>query len=75
MPAAQKSAPSVPAAKPVSGKAAEEFSALKQSLSSASWEMAPDNWDAVQIEYVKRGTEEQARSFVKVIEIAPQEIL
>ena len=62
-------------AKPVSGKSAEEFTALKQSLSSASWEMAPNTWDAVQIAYAKRGNEAQARSFVKVVEIAPHEIL
>ncbi len=72
---AQRAAPSVPAAKSVSGKAAEEFTALKQSLGSASWEMAPNSWDAVQIAYVKRGTEQQARAFVKVVEIKPQEIL
>lgn len=72
---AQKPAPAVPTSKPVSGKAAEEFTALKSSLSSASWEMAPNSWDAIQIAYAKRGAEQQARSFVSVIQIKPQEIL
>jgi len=75
MPSAQRAAPAVPSSRPVSGKAAEEFSALKSSLGMASWEMAPNNWDAVQIAYVLRGTEQQARSFIKVIEVAQQEIL
>jgi hypothetical protein len=72
---AQKPAPAIPQAKPISGKAAEEFSALKQSLNMASWEMAPNSWDAVQIAYTKKGNEQQARSFAKAIEPASQEIL
>ena len=75
MPSAQRSAPAVPSSKPVTGKASEEFNALKHELNVESWDMAPNNWDAIQIAYSKRGTEQQARSFIKVIEIAPQEIL
>jgi len=67
---AQKPAPKIPAAKPVAGKAAEEFGSLKRSLSEVpSWEMSPNSWDKIQIAYTKTGSEEQARSFLKAIEL------
>ncbi|MFA6489489.1 MAG: hypothetical protein WCT52_02305 [Candidatus Micrarchaeia archaeon] len=72
---AMRPAPAVPASRPVSGKATEEFTALKHELNVESWDMAPNNWDAIQIAYAKRGTEQQARSFVAVIQIKQQEIL
>ena len=52
---AQATAPSVPAAKPVSGKASETFNALKRALNEiASWEMSPNSWDKIQIIYVAK---------------------
>jgi len=72
---AQKSAPAVPSAKPVSEKTASEFNVLKHELNVASWDMAPNNWDAVQIAYAKKGNETQARSLVAAIDIPQQEIL
>ena len=66
----EKQQPKVPAAKPVSGKAAEEFDSLKRSLNEMpSWEMTPNNWDGIQIVYTKSGTEQQAKSFLKAIEL------
>lgn len=75
MAVSQRPTPSVPSAKPVSSQSAEEFNSLKQSLTGASWEMAPNTWDAIQLAYVSRGKEEQARSFCKAIDRPQQEIL
>jgi len=74
-PSAQKTAPSVPSAKPVTQKASDEFTAMKHELGGQSWEIAPSNWDTIQIAYARQGTEQQARSFVKSIELPQQEIL
>lgn len=74
-PAAQRSAPSVPASRPVTQKASDEFSAMKHEIGMQSWDMVPNGWDKIQIAYVKAGTEQQARSFVKAIELPQQEIL
>jgi hypothetical protein len=66
----QKAIPKVPSAAPVAGKAAEEFDTLKRSLNEMpSWEMTPNNWDRIQIAYTKTGTEQQARSFLKAVEL------
>jgi len=74
-PAAQRSTPSVPAARPISSQAKDEFTSLKQQLDIESWEMTPNEWDKIQLAYVKTGMEQQARSFVKAIELQQQEIL
>ncbi len=67
--AAQKSAPSVPVAKPV-GTSKEEFSSLKHQLSGvASWEMSPTGWNEIQIAYTSFGSEIQARNYLKAIEL------
>ncbi len=66
----QKATPKVPAAKSVGGKASEQFDSLKRSLNEMpSWEMTPNNWDKIQIAYTKAGSEQQARSFLKAIEL------
>ena len=66
----QKATPKVPTAAPVSGKAAEAFDSLKRSLNEMpAWEMSPNNWDGIQIIYTKSGTEEQARNFLKAVEL------
>ena len=71
----KKPAPKVPSAKPVSGKAAEEFDSLKRSLNEvASWEMSPSSWDKIQIIYTKGGSEQQARSFVTAIQLPVPEM-
>ncbi|VVB98746.1 Uncharacterised protein [uncultured archaeon] len=70
---AQKPAPSMPAAKPVAASQ-EEFNALKGSLNVTSWEMTPNNWDAIQIIYPKKGSEEQARAYLKAIELPTPEM-
>lgn len=75
MASAQRQAPSVPAAQPISERAAGEFESLKQALGGESWEMAPNGWDAIQIAYVKRGTEQQAKAFASAIDRPQQEIL
>ena len=72
---AQKPAPAVPAAKPVSSQASQEFTSLKQQLNVESWEMSPSSWDKIQIAYTTQGSEQQARSFVAAIEVKGQEIL
>lgn len=67
---AQATAPSIPASAPVSGKASETFSALKRALNEiASWEMSPNSWDKIQIIYVAKGNEKQAKTFVSAIQI------
>jgi hypothetical protein len=72
---ASRSAPKVPGAMPVSGKAREEFDTLKRSLSGIpSWEMSPSGWDSIQIAFVKHGTEQQARSFVSAIQLPTPEM-
>lgn len=65
--------PSMPAAKPVSGKAAESFTALKRALNEiASWDMSPNSWDKMQIIYspLPHANEKQAKSLIKATEIA-----
>lgn len=71
----QKPAPSVPAAKPVSSKASEEFASFKHQLGIDSWEMSPNSWDKIQIAYTTQATKEQALSFAKAIELPDKEIL
>lgn len=66
----QKATPKVPSAAPVASKTAQEFDSLKRSLNEMpSWEMTPNNWDKIQIAYTKAGSEQQARSFLKAIEL------
>jgi hypothetical protein len=48
---------------------------MKHEIGMQSWDMVPNGWDKIQIAYVKAGTEQQARSFVKAIELPQQEIL
>ena len=70
----QKPAPKVPAAKQA-GTASEEFNSLKHQLSGvASWEMTPTGWKEIQIIYTSVGTEAQARSFIKAIELPTPEM-
>ena len=69
----QKPAPSVPAAKPVAASR-EEFDALKKSLNIESWEMSPNNWDAIQIIYTRGGSEQQARSYLSAIQLPTPEM-
>jgi hypothetical protein len=71
MAVAQK--PSVPAAKPVSSSR-EEFNALKKAFSISSWEMSPNAWADIQITYTAKSSEQQARAFLKAIELATPEM-
>ena len=67
---AQATVPSLPAAKPVSGKASETFNALKRALNEiASWEMSPNSWDKIQIIYSVKGNDKQAKSFIAAIQL------
>jgi hypothetical protein len=69
------SVPRAPAAAALSGKASEEFNALKQSLSDvASWEISPNYWDKIQIAYRSPGSEKQARAFLKALELPTPEM-
>jgi hypothetical protein len=69
----QKPAPSVPAAKPMASSQ-EEFNSLKQQLNISSWEMTPNSWEAIQIAYVSKGSEQQARAFLAAIELPTPEM-
>ncbi len=71
MAVAQK--PSVPSAKPVSSSS-EEFGALKKALNIESWEMSPNAWADIQIIYTSKSSEQQARAFLKAIELATPEM-
>jgi hypothetical protein len=65
MPSEKASAPAAPAAASLSGKATEEFTALKHSLIEiVSWEISPNSWDKIQIIYPTPADEKQARSFL-----------
>ncbi|MEM4554951.1 MAG: hypothetical protein QXT25_03830 [Candidatus Anstonellaceae archaeon] len=66
--------PSVPKAKPVSSSR-EEFEALKKSINLASWEMSPNNWDKIQIIYTTKGSEAEARNFLKSIRLQSENML
>lgn len=70
------SVPSAPrAAAPIAGKASDEFTALKHSLSDiASWEISPNSWDKIQIAYPKQGTEKQARAFLSAVQLPTPEM-
>lgn len=62
--------PSAPAAKPMAAKSSEEFTLLKRSLNEiASWEISPNGYDKIQIIYPFPGNEQQARAYVKAIEL------
>ena len=61
--------PSVPSAKPVA-TSREEFNALKMALNVESWEMSPNAWAGIQIIYNAKGTEQQARTYLKAIELS-----
>ena len=65
--------PSVPAAKPVAASK-EEFEALKHSLNIESWEMSPNAWVDIQIIYTTSGGEQQARAYLKAIELSTPEM-
>ena len=65
--------PSIPSAKPVA-TSREEFEALKHSLHIDSWEMSPNAWADIQIIYTTHGTEQQARTFLKAIELSTPEM-
>ena len=60
---------SIPSAKPVA-TGREEFEALKHSLNIESWEMSPNAWADIQIIYTTKGSEQQARTFLKAIELS-----
>lgn len=63
--------PQAPKAAPMSGKASEEFSQLKHSLSDiASWEISPNGWDRIQIAYATMGNDKQAKSLIAAIELS-----
>ena len=65
-----KQLPNVPSTRGVSQNAKEEFTALKSNLSGiASWEMSPNNWDAIQIAYPFTAKENQARAFLAAIQL------
>jgi hypothetical protein len=67
--------PRAPSAAAVSGKASEEFNALRRNLSDvASWEITPNSWDRIQIAYRNSGSEKQARAFLKAIELPTPEM-
>lgn len=71
----QKPAPSVPAARPLSGKAAEEFTILKRQLDEiASWEMAPNKWADIQIIYTRTGGEDAARGLLTALALPTPEM-
>ena len=63
----------MPAAKPVAASR-EEFEALKKSLGIESWEMSPNNWDAIQIIYTRGGSEQQAQSYIAAIQLPMPEM-
>lgn len=67
--------PSAPAAKSLGGKSAEEFTLLKRSLNEiASWEISPNRYDKIRIIYPIMGSEQQARAFVKTIQLPTPEM-
>lgn len=61
--------PSVPSAKPVA-TGREEFDTLKKAFNIESWEMSPNAWADIQIIYTAKGTEQQARAYLKAIELS-----
>jgi len=61
--------PSVPSAKPVA-TSREEFDALKKAFNIESWEMSPNFWADIQIIYTAKGSEQQARTYLKAIELS-----
>jgi len=65
--------PSVPSAKPVA-TSREEFNALKMTFNIESWEMSPNAWADIQIIYTTRGSEQQARTYLKTIELSTPEM-
>ncbi|GEM_PF-861529 len=73
--AEKRPAPNVPSAKPVSGKAQEEFTALKHKHNEiASWSMSPNSWDKIQVIYTSTGKEEQAQTFLSAIALPTPEM-
>jgi len=67
--------PSAPAAKPMAAKSSEEFTQLKRSLNEiASWEISPNDYSKIPLIYKTMGTEQQARSFVKAIQLPTPEM-
>jgi len=65
--------PQVPSAKPVA-TSREEFDALKMALNIVSWDMSPNAWAGIQITYTTTGTEQQARNYLKAIELSTPEM-
>jgi len=64
------SAPKMPVARAVSGKATEEFQALKNNLDEIdSWDASPNDWDKIQIIYPFTGNEQQAKSFLSALQL------
>ena len=73
--AMMKQAPSVPSTRGINENARQEFNALKVNLSSiASWEMSPNDWDAIQIAYPFTAKENQARAFLAAIQLPTPEM-
>jgi hypothetical protein len=73
--ASMKQLPSVPSGRGVSEKSSAEFTALKHSLDSIpSWDMSPNDWDAIQITYPFFGKEQQAKSFLSAIQLPVPEM-
>ena len=71
----KRPAPNMPSSKPVSGKAQEEFTALKKKHNEiASWSMSPNSWDKIQINYTSTGNEEQAKTFLSAIALPNPEM-
>ncbi|MCX6771075.1 MAG: hypothetical protein NTX79_03400 [Candidatus Micrarchaeota archaeon] len=68
--ALMKQVPNVPSSRGINENARQEFTALKSSLSGiASWEMSPNDWDAIQIAYPFTAKENQARVFLAAIQL------
>ncbi len=67
--------PQVPAAKPITKEAAQQFTELKRQLNEiTSWELAPNSWDKIQIAYTETGNEAQARQFYLAVQPPQQKI-
>ncbi len=64
----QAARPQLPQAAKISGEAQAQFLKLKRELSEiASWELAPNTWDRIKLEFSEGGTEAQANAFMAVI--------
>lgn len=70
-----KAIPKVPSIKGTVKTSLEEFSALKVNLDGiSSWNISPNSWEAIKIEYSSHATEAQARAFLSAIKLPNPEM-